>query len=207
MSNSSRAEDHAQALIESGAFFHSRGWAPATGGNYSARTNDGLLLTASGTHKGHLCANDLIATDLAGTPLAATRKTSAETALHVALYAMDSAIGSVLHTHSPQATVLSLHHAKAGMLRLCNYEMLKAFSGVTTHASALQLAVFANDQNIERLAARVIPAIQETDACAPGLLIAGHGLYAWGRDIAEARRHVEAFEFLFACELLQAQLR
>ncbi|MET1163044.1 MAG: class II aldolase/adducin family protein, partial [Pseudoxanthomonas sp.] len=32
-------------------------------------------------------------------------------------------------------------------------------------------------------------------------LIDGHGLYAWGRDMAEARRHLEAFEFLFHCEL------
>ncbi|WP_420137295.1 class II aldolase/adducin family protein [Sphingomonas sp.] len=29
----------------------------------------------------------------------------------------------------------------------------------------------------------------------------GHGLYAWGRTMAEARRHLEAFEFLFAAEL------
>ena len=34
-----------------------------------------------------------------------------------------------------------------------------------------------------------------------GYLIDGHGLYAWGRDMAEARRHLDAFEFLFACEL------
>jgi methylthioribulose-1-phosphate dehydratase len=34
-----------------------------------------------------------------------------------------------------------------------------------------------------------------------GYLIAGHGLYAWGRDLAEARRHLEAFEFMLACEL------
>jgi methylthioribulose-1-phosphate dehydratase len=198
--------DLRDALIETGAFFHERGWAPATGGNYSARTNSGLVLTASGTHKGHLRAEDLIATDADGMPINDTRKTSAETALHVALYAMDPAIGSVLHTHSPQATVLSLHHAQAGVLGLQGYEMLKAFAGITTHATRLQLPILANDQNIERLAARTIPAIQATDACAPGLLIVGHGLYAWGCDIAEARRHVEAFEFLFACELLRAQL-
>jgi methylthioribulose-1-phosphate dehydratase len=34
-----------------------------------------------------------------------------------------------------------------------------------------------------------------------GYLIAGHGLYTWGADVAEARRHVEAFDFLFTCEL------
>ena len=34
-----------------------------------------------------------------------------------------------------------------------------------------------------------------------GYLIDGHGLYAWGRDMAEARRHLDAFEFLLDCEL------
>jgi methylthioribulose-1-phosphate dehydratase len=34
-----------------------------------------------------------------------------------------------------------------------------------------------------------------------GYLIEGHGLYAWGRDVAETQRHVEAFEFLLDCEL------
>jgi methylthioribulose-1-phosphate dehydratase len=35
----------------------------------------------------------------------------------------------------------------------------------------------------------------------PAYLIAGHGLYAWGADVAQARWRVEALEFMFACEL------
>jgi hypothetical protein len=37
--------------------------------------------------------------------------------------------------------------------------------------------------------------------CLWGYLIDGHGLYTWGRDMTEARRHLEAFEFLLGCEL------
>ena len=40
-----------------------------------------------------------------------------------------------------------------------------------------------------------------------GYLIDGHGIYAWGRDMAEARRHLEAFEFLLGCELDLRRLR
>jgi methylthioribulose-1-phosphate dehydratase len=32
-------------------------------------------------------------------------------------------------------------------------------------------------------------------------LIDGHGIYTWGRDMAETRRHLEALEFMLACEL------
>ncbi len=38
-----------------------------------------------------------------------------------------------------------------------------------------------------------------------GYLVASHGLYTWGTSIADARRHVEAFEFLFECERLLLQ--
>ena len=40
-----------------------------------------------------------------------------------------------------------------------------------------------------------------------GYLIAGHGLYAWGKDISEARRHLDAFEFMLGCELEMRRLR
>jgi methylthioribulose-1-phosphate dehydratase len=39
-----------------------------------------------------------------------------------------------------------------------------------------------------------------------GYLINGHGLYAWGSDMAEARRHLDAFEFLLGCELEMRKL-
>ncbi len=39
----------------------------------------------------------------------------------------------------------------------------------------------------------------------PGLLVAGHGLYAWGNSLEEAQRHVEILEFLFSV-LLQKKL-
>jgi methylthioribulose-1-phosphate dehydratase len=38
-------------------------------------------------------------------------------------------------------------------------------------------------------------------------LIAGHGLYAWGRDMAEARRHTVALEHLLTYELEKMKVR
>jgi methylthioribulose-1-phosphate dehydratase len=53
--------------------------------------------------------------------------------------------------------------------------------------------VLANDQDLPRLAAKARPLLS---AAPHGLLIAGHGLYAWGRDLANAHRHLEILEFL-----------
>jgi methylthioribulose-1-phosphate dehydratase len=71
--------------------------------------------------------------------------------------------------------------------------MLKGLRGITTHATTIGIPVLANDQAMEQLAQRARPHL----ASAPhGLLIAGHGLYAWGGDLAEAERHLEILEFL-----------
>jgi methylthioribulose-1-phosphate dehydratase len=53
--------------------------------------------------------------------------------------------------------------------------------------------VLANDQNLERLSALATPLLP---AAPQGLLIAGHGLYAWGDDLPSAQRHLEILEFL-----------
>ena len=105
----------------------------------------------------------------------------------------------MLHTHSVNATVLS--RTSAPRLKVHGFEMQKALAGNQTHDMTIEVAIFDNDQDMEALAARVLPQLPEQ----PGFLVRGHGLYAWGKDIDDARRHVEAFEFLFAC-LWQEQL-
>jgi methylthioribulose-1-phosphate dehydratase len=70
----------------------------------------------------------------------------------------------------------------------------------------MDVPVLANNQHIPTLAAQVDVLL---DQGSPfwGYLIEGHGMYAWGRDMAEARRHLEAFEFLINCELEMRKLR
>ena len=75
----------------------------------------------------------------------------------------------------------------------------------TTHETEVDIPVLPNSQDMPTLAAQV-DALLDTQAMW-GYLIDGHGLYAWGRDMAEARRHLEAFEFLLTCELELRKLR
>ena len=79
-------------------------------------------------------------------------------------------------------------------------ELLKAFQGIHTHETRVSLPVFGNDQDMVRLADQVEAYLAGPPAL-PGYLIAGHGLYSWGDSVEEAARHLEAFEFLFECEL------
>jgi methylthioribulose-1-phosphate dehydratase len=191
--------NRANELIEAGRFLHSKGWVPATSGNFSARINDGYFaITVSGRHKGELTEHDVMKVDRLGSPVATDKRPSAETLLHTALYNRYPQVGAVLHTHSVKATVLS--RLQAGELIFEDYELLKAFEGVSTHEERIVVPIFPNDQDIPRLSLQVEHYL-DTHPAVHGYLIAGHGLYTWGSTMRDTLRHIEAFEFLFECEL------
>ena len=193
-------EHLSQEIIEAGRFLYARGWSPATSSNYSTRLSASqALLTVSGKHKGQLGPDDVLATDLVGNSLEPGKKPSAETLLHTQLYSWRAGIGAVLHTHSVNATVLS-RLTPGDSIEFEDYELQKAFSGVSTHESKVLVPIFDNDQDIARLAAKVQPWLQSHPVCV-GYLIRGHGLYTWGARMSDALRQIEAFEFLFECEL------
>jgi methylthioribulose-1-phosphate dehydratase len=193
----------AQQMIEAGAMFHRRGWVPATGGNFSARlSSERMLITASGVHKGELKPGDFLVADLQGRPLEAARKPSYETGLHAQLYRFDPTIGAVLHVHTVANTVLSRRQDR---VVLSGYELLKLLPGAPDPASRVEIPVFGNDQDIARLSGRVDAHMKE-EMKVPAYLIAGHGIYAWGNNVAQARHRVEALEFMLECELWSGRL-
>jgi methylthioribulose-1-phosphate dehydratase len=190
--------DAAQQLVDAGRFIDSKGWVPATSGNFSARLPDGnIAITVSGKHKGWLQLDDIMLIDADANSLEG-KNPSAETVLHTSLYKRFPDIQSILHPHSLNATLVSRIFKSEIVLE--DYELLKALSGITTHESRVIVPIFANDQNIPRLAEQVEQYIDKHAVCY-AYIIAGHGLYTWGTSVQEALRHLEALDFLFDCEL------
>ena len=199
----------AKGLIAVGAELHQRGWSRATSSNYSVRLGEDplrLLVTASGKHKDRLGTDDFVLVGDEGKPLESdSPKSSAETMLHVVLAQkigeMHPGAGAILHTHSVWGTLLSDLYGAKGQIPLAGYEMLKAFPGVTTHDTCVEVAIFSNTQDISTLAAELRQRLVAGDeSLRYGFLIHKHGLYTWGADLDEARARLEAFEFLFECE-------
>ena len=191
----------ARAFAELGRDFYTRGWVLGTSGNFSAVVSDRplrLAITASSVSKGSIRPANVLTVDDAGVPVAGRKGTpgrpSAETLLHVAVVRTLSA-GAVLHTHSVWSTSLSELHAAEGGVRLSGFEMLKGLERVRTHEHTEWLPIFDNDQDMSRLARRV-EAVLRKSPDVHGFLLRGHGLYTWGDDLPQARRHVEIFEFL-----------
>lgn len=186
-----------EELAAFGRFAAQRGWVPATSGNFSRRLDAGhVAITRSGADKGALGPDDFAVVAIDGDIPAGV---SAEAPLHVARYRRDPSIGAIVHIHSLAATVLSKAYAKHGAIELEGYEMHKALRGITTHESTVRVPIFANAQDTHELARSVEASIARDGV--PGYLLAGHGLYAWGVTMDEARRHVEGLEFLLRCSL------
>lgn len=203
MSQTALLTELSRQMIAAGALFHQRGWVPATGGNFSARLDaERVLITASGNHKGELREEHFLVADLDGKPLEAGRKASYETLLHMQVYRRQPGVGAVLHTHSTANTVLSRRFTA---ITLTNYELLKVLPGAPDPQAQVTIPVFANDQDIARLSAAVDAHMVEHPTM-PAYLIAGHGLYAWGKDVAAARHCVEAIEFMLECHLRELSL-
>ncbi|MFZ9752991.1 MAG: methylthioribulose 1-phosphate dehydratase [Cyanobium sp.] len=197
----------AEALCEVIAGIHRRGWCEGTGGNFSCVLQQAplsLLMAPSGVDKGAVTPEQLIEVDGQQQVVAGTGKASAETLLHLEIVRTTGA-GAVLHSHSQAGTLISAlwepegakedarFPQKINHLELTNLEMLKGLAGVTSHLAVVRVPVLANDQDLRQLSDRASPHLSEAPH---GLLISGHGLYAWGGDLWEAKRHLEIHEFL-----------
>jgi methylthioribulose-1-phosphate dehydratase len=187
----------ADQLAEIGRQCYARGWALGTSGNFSAVVNRDplrLAITASGVDKGTLTAGEIVEIDELGKVVTGSGRPSAEASLHLAI-ARARGAGAVLHTHSIWSTILS-DTATGDGLAIEGYEMLKGLDGVGTHEHREWLPILDNTQDWAAAVPQVEAMLTEHPN-AHGFLIRRHGLYTWGRDLAEAKRHVEILEFLF----------
>ena len=196
----------AAELTSTMKLLHNRGWCDGTGGNFSVVVQQHplqLLMAPSGVDKGSVEAEDLIEVNSSCEVIRGVGKASAETLLHLCIINGCGA-GAVLHTHSLAGTLLSRMELANGYLILEGWEMLKGLKGVSTHDTKVRVPVIANNQDLQKLSES---AALHLNQAPHGLLVSGHGLYAWGDNLKEARRHTEILEFLLELTWRQSLLR
>src|ERR1700683_2678020 len=162
-----------ESLCARARWAYSRGWVPATSGNFSIRESGRILITASGLDKGALTADGLIEVGLEGNVLAGTGKPSAETGLHLVLYRDRPAAGAILHVHTIWNTLLSAHYEATGYVPIEGYELLKGLAGVTTHAHLEQVPILENSQDYADLSDKLTKALENYPQ-AHGVLLSRH---------------------------------
>ena len=178
--------------------FYARGWLLGTSGNLSAvvqREPLHLAMSPSGVDKGELTAQQLLTIDenarvISDPPV----KPSDESLLHIRIVKERNA-GAVLHTHSVWNTMLSDLYARENGINITGYEMLKGLQGVRSHEHSEWLPIIKNSQDMPGLANAVGQTLRNYGAI-HGFLLERHGLYSWGDNLAQAKRHIEILEFL-----------
>lgn len=198
--DATRIQAAGASLATEAARFSGYGWMRGTSGNLSMVIDrDPLVLavTASGLEKSELTDADVVLIDERG--LAAdpdeTRPPSAEAGLHAHIAARTGA-NAIFHVHAFDAVIAG--HRWPNGVEIRDMEMLKGI-GHVAHNVTVTIPVIENDQDMAVEAARfdevyrhATPVMPEV----PVLIVANHGMYAWGSDAAAARRHLEIAEWL-----------
>jgi len=191
-------EEIAAGLAAVARGFHARGWLLGTSGNLSAvvqREPLQIAMSPSCVDKGELCAEQLLSIDENARIIGQQGgKPSDESLLHIRIV-NERGAGAVLHTHSIWNTILSDLYAVDGGIKIEGYEMLKGLQGVRTHEHAEWLPIVENSQDMPALAETIAATLNQHKA-AHGFLLRRHGLYSWGENLAQAKRHIEILEFL-----------
>jgi len=179
--------------------FAQRGWFPGTSGNLSMRVGEfapeqfTFAVTASGKDKAASTPDDFLLVDEKGAPCEPTAlKPSAETLIHCEIY-RQTGCGAIFHIHSVYNSLVSELFWDRKSVPVEGVELIKAFN-IWDEEAVIEVPIVSNFANIPL----IVPEVRDRlDKRIPGILLRKHGIYAWGRDAFEARKHLEAFEFLF----------
>lgn len=193
------------ALAAESARFASFGWMRGTSGNLSvvvSRDPLRLAVTASGLDKGSLTPADIVVVDAAGRAVrpdagGGTARPSAESALHARVAELTGA-GAVVHVHTVASVVAGRRWPDG--VELSDFEMLKGI-GAAAAGERVRVPVIANSQDMAELGDRLEAA---GDPRVPAVVVADHGLYAWGADLLRARHHTEVVEWLLEASIALA---
>jgi methylthioribulose-1-phosphate dehydratase len=181
--------------------YHQKGWSPATSTNYSFRLEDDLnkiYVSKSGIDKSQFTENDFMEVDFDGKPYPEFEgiRPSAETLIHCKLYQLFPEMMCIVHSHSIYSVLHSAVHQESVSLE--GYEVLKGFEGIKTHEVKVEIPIFDNDQNMVNFSK--ILEVNKNRLSIPAFIMHKHGTYAWGRNLFEAKRHLETAEYLLEVE-------
>ncbi len=159
--------------------------AKLTWGNASGidREKNLIVIKPSGVEYAELSPDKMVVVDFDGNVVEGNFKPSSDTNTHIVLYRKFQDIGGVVHTHSTWATIWAQ-----------SYKHIPCFG--TTHADHFFNEVpctrfLSSDETASNYEMNTGNVIVETFNngdynATPGVLVAGHGPFTWGKDTREA---------------------
>jgi L-ribulose-5-phosphate 4-epimerase len=187
MTTSTTPELKEQLVQAARLLFHTNVMSHSGHGNMSARLpgTEQMLLTSGGTIT-QLTAEELAVVSFNGEAVegALLPVTREIVGMHACVYRERPDVGAVIHTHSPHVTSFAL----AGKALPCAYEALLRF-GITEDIPVAAWAPRGSPESV----ANIVEQLQRHPTVS-AVLLANHGLLAWGRDALAAAQLIVAME-------------
>jgi L-ribulose-5-phosphate 4-epimerase len=172
-----------------------------TWGNVSGLSDDGqfLVIKPSGVaYDGMSPAQMVVVSIETGEVVEGALKPSSDMVTHRLLYQKFSGIGGITHTHSPKATAFAQAHREIPCFGTTHADHFYGTVPVTRLLTAEEI-----DGGYEINTGRVIiERFASLDPVAmPGVLVASHAPFAWGKDAADSVKNAVALEAVAAMAL------
>lgn len=168
-------------IIQLGAMLHGSGFVAGCDGNLSVRLDRGqILATPTAMSKGAMRPSDLVIVDKIGRKLAGRRDVSSEIAMHLLIYKLRPDIGAIVHAHPPTATGFAASGMALDRPLVCE---------LVVGLGCVPLARYGTPGTPE-LSEALEPLIPQYDA----ILMANHGVVAYGEDLQHAYMKMETVE-------------
>ncbi|MBS4178207.1 L-ribulose-5-phosphate 4-epimerase [Lederbergia citrea] len=166
-----------------------------TWGNVSGidREQGLVVIKPSGVAYVELKLEDLVVVDLDGNVVEGELRPSSDTATHLALYKAFNEIGGIVHTHSPWATSWAQAYRPIPALGTTHADYYYGEIPITRPLTQREIesAYELETGNV------IIETFQKQDldpVAMPGVLVAGHAPFCWGKNAEEAVHNAVVLE-------------
>ena len=166
-------------IIKFGQKLGNKNMTPGTSGNISIRTNNNVLISASGTCLADLTENEIVLMDLDSNSLDG-KKPSSEKNLHNAIYKLRPDINAIIHCHSPYTSAFAVSHIPLSK---------PIISENVFYFGEIPVADYALPGS-EKLVENTAKFFQKHDA----VLLANHGIIIGGKNLKETYYKMETAE-------------
>ena len=173
-------DDLVKKIINTGKLCGEKNYTPGYSGNISARYENGLLITTSGSANGYLSENDIVYTDNNGNSLEDGKRPSSEKFLHIELYKIRPDFNFIIHVHAPYLS--SFASAGKDLTAPIMAENVFYFGGIP-------LAEYALPSSME-LVKNTVKYFDKYDA----VLMANHGFVVGSKSMEDAYLKLELAE-------------
>lgn len=185
--------------------FYGLGWASGTGGGISIKDEEGIHMAPSGVQKERISPENVFLLDAGVLDRAEVLRPAADPELKISectplfynAYRTRGA-GAVLHSHSVWAVMAARLFSPRGLgghFVTQGLEMQKGLRGKGCF-DEVRIPIIPNTAREAQLTDSMLAAMEDhTDVDA--VLVAGHGVYVWGRDWGQAKTQAECLDYLF----------